>query len=119
MKFHHVADVVVKFYKCVMCVNEVLGGLNTTTIRQYLRNSCRKIALLKSLNFATSKESNFHSFRATGLMLVSKYADFCDLQSYREFFLQFPNPEKKLRRLEVHFLRQKYIFLKKSVQLEN
>ena len=63
-----------------------LGGLNDTTYHQYLRNVSRKIALLKSFISATSKEPNYHSFWATELILVSKEAEFCDLQSYTEFF---------------------------------
>ena len=39
-----------------------LGGLNGTTIHQYLRNVCSNIALLRSFNFAISKEPNSHNF---------------------------------------------------------
>ena len=86
MKYQHIEGVVVKLHNCLTCVNRGLGGgLNATTIREYLRKICRKIALLKSFNFATSKESNPHSFRATGLILVSEEAELYDLQSYREF----------------------------------
>ena len=75
-----------KIHSCVTYVKGVVGGLNATKFRHSFRNGCRKIALLKNFKFATSKESNFHSFRATGLTLVSKEAEFCDLQSYRDFF---------------------------------
>ena len=50
----------------------------------------RKIALLNSLNFTTSKEPNSHSFQATGLTLISKEAEFCAVESNKEFF-QFSN----------------------------
>ena len=69
-------------------------------------------------NFATSKEPNSHSFWATWLILVSKEAEFWDLQSYREFFFNF-RILKKLHSLEIQFLSQKCFFLKKSVYLEN
>ena len=62
-----------------------LGGFNGTTIHQFLRNVCRKIALLKSFTFATSKEPKSHSFWVTGLIWVSKEAEFCGLQRYRKF----------------------------------
>ena len=62
MKCQHVADVVVEFYSCATCVKGDLRGLNSTIIRQYLRNVRRKIALLKGFNFETSKESNSYSF---------------------------------------------------------
>ena len=67
----------------------IYGGLNETTIHQYLRNVCRKIALPKSFNFANSKEPNSHSFWATGLILVPKEAVSCELQSYKEFFYNY------------------------------
>ena len=92
MKYQHVADVMVEFYSCATCVGGGGGGLNGTTIHQYLRNVCIKIALLNSLNFATSNEPNSCSFRGTALILVTKKAEFCDLQSYGKFF--FPNFEK-------------------------
>ena len=38
------------------------GGLNGTTIHQYLGNIEQKFALLKSYNFTTSREPNLHSF---------------------------------------------------------
>jgi len=85
MKYEHVADVV-KFYSCATCVKGVYGGLNATTIHHYLRNVRRKVAPLKSFKFATSKESNSDSFWARGLILASKEVEFCELQSYREFF---------------------------------
>ena len=53
----------------------------------------RKIALLKSLNFTSSNEPKSHSFQATGLILVSKEAEFCAQQSYGDFF-QFSNSKK-------------------------
>ena len=48
---------------CDVC-KDGLGGLNGTAIHQYLRNVCRKIALLKSFTSATSKEmiSQFLSY---------------------------------------------------------
>ena len=49
------------FQLCDVCKGG-LGGLSDTTVRQFLRNVCRKIALPKILNFATSKEPNYHSF---------------------------------------------------------
>ena len=54
-----------------------------------MRNVRRKIAFLKSLKFATSKEPNSHSFWAKGLILAWKEAEFCDLQNYREFLFNF------------------------------
>ena len=72
MKHQHVADAVVEFHSSATCVYGVLGGLNGTKIHQYLRNVCRKIAVLKSFNFATSKEPNSHSFLATGLPRIKK-----------------------------------------------
>ena len=86
MRYHHVADILVEIYNCATCVNWVYGGLNAIKMHQYLTNVCRKIALLKSFNFETSKESNSHSFWATEPILVSKEAQFCDLQNYTEFF---------------------------------
>ena len=55
MKYQVVSDVVGKFYSCVTCVKGVKRGLNATTIRQYLRNVCRKIALLQLLKNVTLK----------------------------------------------------------------
>ena len=79
-----------KFYSCVTYLKGGLGGgLNATTIHHYLRNVRRNVALLKSLNFATFKESDSHSFRATWMILISEEAEFCELQSYREFFYNF------------------------------
>ena len=49
----------------IVCKGGLWGGggrLNGTTINQYLGNVCRKIALLKRFNFATSKKPNSHSF---------------------------------------------------------
>ena len=89
MKNQHVADVVVEFYGCVKCAKGVYGGLNGTTIHQYLRNVCRKFALLKSFNFATSKEPSSHSFWATGLILVSKKRKFWIYKVTESFFLIF------------------------------
>ena len=61
-KYEHVADVVVKLYSCATFLNRAYGGLNATKTHQYLGNVCRKIALLKNFNFATSNEPNSHSF---------------------------------------------------------
>ena len=61
-KFEHVADLVVKFYSCATYVKGFVGGLNATTSHHYLRNVRREVALLKSFNFAASKESNSPSF---------------------------------------------------------
>ena len=118
MKYQHVADVDMEFYSCATCVKGVLGGVEQHyNPWQYLGDVCRKIALLKSLIFATSKEPKSHSFWAIGQILVSKEAEFFDLQGYRFFFI-FPIL-KKIRRLESQFFRQKCIFLKNNVKLEN
>ena len=92
MKYQHVADVV-EFYSCTTCAKGVKGVLNSSSIHQYSGNVCRKIALLKSFNFATSKEPNSHKFLATGQILVSKEADFV-MYKVREFFFQFSNSDK-------------------------
>ena len=83
MKYQHVADVVVEVYSCATCIG---GGLNGTTIHQYLINFCTKIALLKSLNFVTSKEQNSRSFLRHWTDTVKKEAEICDLHRYRKFF---------------------------------
>ena len=114
-KYEHVADVVVKFYSCTTYVKGVQGRLNATPIQHYLKNVRRKFALLQSLKFLTSKESNSHSFWATGLVLVSKEAEFCDVQSYWEFFFSIFEFWKDLRRQDFKFYRQKYTFLGKNV----
>ena len=64
------------------------------------------------VKISTSTEPNSHSFWATGLILVSKEAEFCALQSHREIFSIFEF-WKKLRVLECHFFLQKWIFSKK------
>ena len=66
-----------------------LGDLSGTTVHQYLGNFCRKIALLKSFTSASSNELNSPSLWAIGVILVSKEAEFCDLQSCRVFFFKF------------------------------
>ena len=87
--------------------------MNGTTIHQYLRNVCRKIALLKSLNFANSKEPNFHNFWATWLILVSKEAEFCDLKCYREFFFSIFEISKNYAVWNFSFLGKNTFFWKK------
>ena len=93
---------------CDVCKGGWGGGLNGTIIHQYLRimSTEKKNALLKTLDCTTSKEPNSHCFRATGLIMVSKEANFCDLQFNTDFVFQFSNSEKKLRRLEFQFFRQ-------------
>ena len=113
MKCQYVADVVVEFHSCETYVKGGLGGLKGTTIHQYLRNVCRKIDLLKSFRFATSKEPNSDSFWATGLILVSTEAEFCIYKVTESFFLIF-EVWKILHRLKFQFFRQKIIFLKKK-----
>ena len=93
-------------------------GLKGTTIHQYLRNVCRKIALLKSFNFTTSKEVNSHIFWAAGLVLVSKEEEFCDLQSYRVFF-QFSNSDKNYTIWNFSFLDKKPFFWRKKCITQN
>ena len=89
LKYQHVADVAVDFYSCATCLKgvfreEVERHYNPSIFKKFV---CRKVALLKSLKFTTSKEPNSHSWWATGLILVSKYLEFRDLQSYRDVFL--------------------------------
>ena len=111
----HVADVVVQFYSCATCVKGVLVELSSTTIHQYLGNVCKKIALLKSFNFVTSKEPNSFSFWATGLIMVPKEAEFFDPQSTREFFFRFSNSGKKHAVWNFSFLCKNAFFWKKKL----
>ena len=99
MKYQLVADVVAELYSCATCVKGVYGVWTT---------------LLKSFNFATFKEPNPHSFWALGLILVWKEAEFCDLQSYRQFFFRFL---RKSRHFEFKFLGKNAF--KKSYDAKN
>ena len=79
-------------------------------------NFWQKTLFVKNKNYvkiSTSTEPNSHSFWATGLILVSKEAEFCALQSHREIFSIFEF-WKKLRVLECNFFLQKWIFSKKN-----
>ena len=89
----------------------VYGGLNGTIIHQYLRNVCRKMALLKSFKFATFKELNSQSFWTTRLILVLKEAELCDLHNYRDFFLIF-EVWKNYAVWNIRFLGKNEFFLK-------
>ena len=76
MNYQHVADVVVEFYSCATCIKGGLGG-----VEQHYNASIFKKCLLKSrcqekFKFSFSKEPTYHSFWATGLILVSKEAVF-------------------------------------------
>ena len=53
---------------------------------------------------STYKKTSAHSFWATGLILVSNEAEFCALQSNRDFF-SISEFVKKLRLLEFQFFR--------------
>ena len=89
MKFQHVADVAVEFYSCATCLKGVQRRLNSTKIHQYLRSVCRKIALLKSLNFATSKEPNSHIFLRYRTDRYQNKRNFVIYKVTRGFFFNF------------------------------
>ena len=113
MKYQHVADIVVKLYSLATCVKGV-GGIE----RHYFPSIFKTITAEKLLSWKFSilqlLKSRTLSLWATGLILVSKEAKICDLQSYRKFFLSIFEFWKKIRRLEFQFFRQENIFFEKN-----
>ena len=108
MKHQLVANVCVKYYSCATCAKGIEGGLKASTYLLYCseHHSYRKNVLLKTLNFTTSKELNYHSFQATGLIFESKALESCALQSKKEFsFLIFEL--KKITFSGISVFRQK------------
>ena len=93
-----------------------LGGLNGTTIHHYLRNVCRKIALVNRLSLATSKEPKFDSYRTD--IGIKKKRIFVIYKAIESFFL-IPDFWKKLSRLEFRFLGKNVFFWRNYVKLGN
>ena len=71
------------FYRSIAIFFQFSNSQKTYDLRKL------KISMKKTIFFTTSKEPNSHSFWATGLILVSKEAEFCAVQGYKVFFFIF------------------------------
>ena len=115
IKYQHVADVLVGVLQlCDVCKGG-FGGIECHYNSSIFKKCLQKKPLSWKVSFLhLLKDRTLTFFWALGLLLVSKEAEFCDIQSNREFFSTFEFWQK-LHRLKFHFYRQKADFWKKCI----